>query len=133
MIGVFDSGVGGLYTLRELRRLLPSSDFVYFADEANLAEIVSLRSLGVAPSWQEEEKEGVFLGQNVVLTGTLERFKRSEAQKIIEAQGGVCQSSVTQKTTLVIAGAEAGSKLEKARKLGIQVIDEAAFAAMIEK
>ena len=69
----------------------------------------------------------------VVGGGTLERFKRSEAQKLIEAQGGVCQSSVTQKTTLVIAGSDAGSKLEKAKKLGIRVIDEATFAAMLEK
>ena len=122
-----------LVALENIGEITAQNIVAYFADESNLTELENLLALGVAPSWQEEEKEGVFLGQNVVLTGTLERFKRSEAQKIIEAQGGVCQSSVTQKTTLVIAGAEAGSKLEKARKLGIQVIDEAAFAAMIEK
>ena len=67
------------------------------------------------------------------MTGTLSGYKRSEAQKLIEERGGVCQSSVTAKTTLVIAGEEAGSKLEKAKKLGIKGIDEAAFKAMIEE
>jgi DNA ligase (NAD+) len=62
----------------------------------------------------------------------LSSFKRSEAQKLIEERGGVCQSSVTAKTTLVLAGEEAGSKLAKAQKLGIKIIDEAEFKAMIE-
>lgn len=106
----------------------------YFADEDNLREIEALFALGVAPVWEEKgDIDGVFKGESVVLTGTLSNFKRSEAQKLIEAQGGVCQSSVTAKTTLVIAGEEAGSKLEKAKKLGIKVIDEQAFAQMLEK
>ena len=72
-------------------------------------------------------KTGIFAGQYVVLTGTLSEFKRSEAQKLIEENGGECQSSVTAKTTLVIAGEAAGSKLDKAKKLGIKIIDEAQF------
>ena len=74
----------------------------------------------------------MFYGQFVVLTGTLANYKRSEAQSIIEANGGECQSSVTSKTTLVIAGEAAGSKLDKAKKLGIKIIDEQQFAQMIE-
>ena len=66
-----------------------------------------------------------------VLTGTLENFKRSEAQKLIEERGGECQSSVTAKTTLVVAGEAAGSKLDKAKKLGIKIIDEAEFKKII--
>ena len=81
----------------------------------------------------KEKKEGIFSGQSVVLTGTLSGYKRSEAQKLIEERGGVCQSSVTAKTTLVIAGEEAGSKLDKAKKLGIKVIDENEFKAMLEE
>ena len=104
----------------------------YFKDEENLAELTGLEEAGVKPVWSDEKTEGVFLGESVVLTGSLTEFKRSEAQKLIEARGGVCQSSVTAKTTLVIAGEEAGSKLEKAKKLGIRVIDEAAFKAMLE-
>ena len=106
----------------------------YFLDEDNLKELDNLFSLGVTPIWEEKgDIDGVFKGELVVLTGTLTNFKRSQAQKLIEEQGGVCQSSVTAKTTLVIAGEEAGSKLEKAKKLGIKVIDEAAFSKMLEK
>ena len=74
---------------------------------------------------------GAFAGQNVVLTGTLTRFKRSEAQKRIEEEGGINQSAVTSKTTLVIAGESAGSKLDKAKALGIRVLDEAEFLKIL--
>ena len=74
---------------------------------------------------------GVFAGQSVVLTGTLPTYKRSQAQELIEKNGGVCQSSVTAKTTLVIAGEEAGSKLDKAKKLNIRIIGEEEFKAML--
>ena len=67
----------------------------------------------------------------VVLTGTLPNYTRGQAQQLIEEVGGVCASSVTKKTTLVVAGEEAGSKLAKARSLGIKIIDEAALLALI--
>ena len=105
----------------------------YFQDETNLAELTALENVGVKPVWSEEKTEGVFSGESVVLTGSLTKFKRSEAQKLIEAKGGVCQSSVTAKTTLVIAGEDAGSKLEKAKKLGIKIIDEEEFIKRIEE
>ena len=65
------------------------------------------------------------------MTGTLSTLKRSEAQARIEAAGGVCQSSVTGKTTLVVAGESAGSKLDKARALGIRVIGEVALLIIL--
>lgn len=102
----------------------------YFRDEENTAELNALSAF-IAPQWTDEKKTGVFSGRSVVLTGTLSSFKRSEAQKLIEERGGVCQSSVTTKTTLVIAGEDAGSKLDKAKKLGIAVIDEETFKKMI--
>ena len=105
----------------------------YFADAENLAELDALFNAGIAPTWSDEKKEGVFSGESVVLTGTLSQFKRSEAQKLIEERGGVCQSSVTAKTTLVLAGEEAGSKLEKAKKLGIKIIDEETFKQMLNQ
>ncbi len=105
----------------------------YFADPYNLEELKKLKEVGVAPVYSSEKKEGIFSGESVVLTGTLAKYKRSEAQKLIEARGGVCQSSVTAKTTLLLAGEEAGSKLDKAKKLGIKIISEAEFVAMLEQ
>lgn len=104
----------------------------FFRDERNLAELAALQEVGVAPVWAEEKKEGVFLGEFVVLTGTLTSYKRSEAQKLIEERGGVCQSSVTAKTTLLLAGEDAGSKLEKAKKLGVRIIDETEFNRLLQ-
>ena len=105
----------------------------WFNDESNLSEMEKLLAAGVQPKTQEKSViSSIFGGQFVVLTGTLQDFKRSEAQKIIEENGGECQSSVTSKTTLVVAGESAGSKLDKAKKLGIKIIDEEEFKAMIK-
>ena len=122
-----------LLALENVGEITAKAILEYFQDENNLAELTALTEGGVTPVWSDEKKEGIFSGQSVVLTGTLSSFKRSEAQKLIEERGGVCQSSVTAKTTLVLAGEEAGSKLDKAKKLGIKIIDETEFKAMLEK
>ena len=103
----------------------------YFAEAENRAEIDRLLAAGVHPFVKEMQTVGIFSGENVVLTGTLSHYKRGDAQKLIEEAGGVCQSSVTQKTTLVIAGESAGSKLDKAKALGIRIIGEEEFEAML--
>lgn len=103
----------------------------YFADESNVAEINELFDCGVSPFTDEVKSEGKFKGEKVVLTGSLADFTRSEAQKIIESEGGEAQSSVTKTTTLVIAGESAGSKLDKAKQLGIKIIDEDEFKNII--
>ena len=121
-----------LIALENVGEITANAIVAYFADETNLAELSALENAGVAPTWSEEKKEGIFSGESMVLTGSLSSFKRSEAQKLIEERGGVCQSSVTAKTTLVLAGEEAGSKLDKAKKLGIKIIDEATFKQMLE-
>ncbi len=126
-------------TLEELVQMenigeITARDIVaYFAEQDNIKALEDLREVGVCPTFSNEKKEGIFLGESVVLTGTLSSLKRSEAQKLIEEKGGVCLSSVTGKTTLVIAGEDAGSKLEKAKKLGVKIIDEQAFKEMLEK
>lgn len=102
----------------------------WFADGENIAELERLLGV-ISPQAKKAAAGGVFAGQFVVLTGTLPTYKRSRAQELIEESGGVCQSSVTSKTTLVLAGEEAGSKLEKAKKLGVKIIDEAEFKAML--
>ncbi len=102
----------------------------WFKDEENTAELAALLEV-VTPTVKKAVEGGIFAGQFVVLTGTLPTYKRSEAQKLIEENGGVCQSSVTAKTSLVLAGEEAGSKLEKAKKLGVKIIDENEFKNML--
>lgn len=76
-------------------------------------------------------KEGVMSGQKVVLTGTLQSLTRSKASELIEAAGGVVQSSVTGATTLVVAGENAGSKLAKARAAGVRIIGESEFLELL--
>ncbi len=121
-----------LVSMENIGEITARDVVAFFTDEENLSELAALEAAGVKPVWKEEKTEGAFSGQSVVLTGSLSRFKRSEAQKLIEARGGVCQSSVTTKTTLVIAGEDAGSKLEKAKRLGIRIIDETEFSQMLE-
>ena len=105
----------------------------FFQDERNEMELRALQEVGVVPVWSERKKEGVFSGEFVVLTGTLSGYKRSEAQKLIEERGGVCQSSVTAKTTLLLAGEDAGSKRAKAEKLGVKIIDESEFVRLLQE
>ena len=75
----------------------------------------------------------MFAGKTFVLTGTLPTMTREEAAEKIEAAGGKVSGSVSKKTSFVLAGAEAGSKLEKARELGVPVIDEAEFGRMLNE
>ncbi len=117
--------------MENIGEITANAILAYFADEENQKELAALQAEGVCPTWSTEKKEGVFSGQSVVLTGTLSGYKRSEAQKLIEERGGVCQSAVTTKTTLVLAGEEAGSKLQKAQKLGIKIITEEEFNQML--
>lgn len=103
----------------------------WFADRENAEELENLLKHISFEDAQRVVKSDIFAGQSVVLTGTLTNLKRSAAQKLIEENGGECQSSVTSKTTLVVAGEAAGSKLEKARKQGIKIIDEGEFMRLL--
>ena len=78
-----------------------------------------------------DRPEQVFAGQTIVITGTLEGMTRDEAKEVIEDRGGRVTSSVSQKTAFVLAGADPGSKIEKAAKLGISVLDESSFRRML--
>ena len=122
-----------LIALENIGDITANNVVAYFADGENLRELDALAEVGVTPRAEEAPKCGVFEGESVVLTGSLPHYKRNEAQKIVESLGGVCQSAVTAKTTLVLAGEDAGSKLEKARKSGVKIIDEAEFERLIGK
>lgn len=105
----------------------------YFADDGNRAELARLFEAGVTPYVKEVKSGGAFEGEKVVLTGGLSSMSRPEAQKLIEEAGGICLGSVSSKTTLVIAGEAAGSKLEKAVSLGVKVIGEEEFLKRLNR
>ena len=106
----------------------------WFDDQGNLALCERLTAAGVktmierSPDHVDDEN---FAGKQFVLTGTLENFTRDEAKSLIESRGGRVTSSVSKKTDYVIAGSEAGSKLDKALELGVKVIDEAALRDLL--
>ena len=121
-----------LISLSDVGEIMAEGIIKYFADSENLQEIEKLFELGVNIKYQTTEKKGVFSGEKVVLTGTLVDFKRDQAGKIITELGGEVQSSVSKTTTMVLAGENAGSKLDKAKKLGIKIIDEDTFKVLIK-
>ncbi len=104
----------------------------WFADEGNRAMIERLKEAGVVTEEITTKAEGAaFSGERVVLTGKLTLMGRREAGEKIRLQGGEVQSSVTRTTTLVVAGADAGSKLIRAKELGVPVINEEEFVARL--
>ena len=113
--------------------LIMAQSVTEFFSHAESRELVEkLAALGVNMTGEATVKENRFDGKVFVLTGTLTAFKRSEASKIIESLGGKTSSSVSKKTDFVLAGEDAGSKLQKANDLGVTVISEAEFAEMIK-
>jgi DNA ligase (NAD+) len=108
----------------------------WFDDEGNRQLCDRLRAAGVRTELAKQttqEFDERFAGKQFVLTGKMEGYTRDEARDLIEARGGRVNSSVSKKTDFVIAGEEAGSKLDKATALGIDVIDEAGFKRMLEE
>jgi len=104
----------------------------FFEEKHNHALIEKLRAAGFSFTHAVKKREGGPLaGKTLVLTGTLPNLARDEAKQKIEAAGGKVAGSVSKKTNYVVAGEEAGSKLDKARELGVEVIDEARLLAMI--
>lgn len=110
--------------------VLADNIVAYFADKGNKKLIEDLFESGVSVK-TAEKKEGALSGKRVVLTGSLPTMKRWEATALIEENGGEVSSSVSKNVDFVLAGEEAGSKLDKALKLGIRIIDEKEFLAMI--
>lgn len=103
----------------------------FFKNPKSRELVKTLKDAGVNTKFLGAVKDRRFEGMTFVLTGTLSSFKRSEASEIIESFGGKTSSSVSKKTTYVLAGEAAGSKLEKANALGVEVISEEQFAEMI--
>ncbi len=103
----------------------------WFANPQSMHLVGRLRDAGVSFASKEERKDNRFAGMTFVLTGTLQHYTRDEAAAIIESYGGKASSSVSKKTSFVLAGENAGSKLTKAEGLGIRIISEQEFDSMI--
>jgi DNA ligase (NAD+) len=103
----------------------------FFAEEKNKALVRELQKLGLTMQAEKKVIGTTFAGLTFVLTGTLPTLTRDEAKERIEAAGGKVSGSVSKKTSYVVAGEEAGSKLEKAQQLGVPVVDEAGLLKML--
>lgn len=121
-----------LLEIHEIGEAIAHSVYDYFRSPYGRADIEDLMSLGIRMEADESVEQGDrFSGMTVVVTGSLEKFSREEAEEAIRLQGGKASGSVSKKTSLVVAGPNAGSKLDKAKTLGIRIVDEAEFLEML--
>ena len=113
--------------IEDIGEIIAQNIVDFFEDEDNLSEIQRLFDVGVSPVSQTENKSDVLAGLTFVLTGTLPNYARPEMTKLIEENGGKTSSSVSKNTSYVLAGEEAGSKLDKAKTLGVPILSESEF------
>ena len=125
MDALMEADVNQLQEIRDIGLVTAQGIVDYFADDANRKRIEHLKQAGVNMEAEHiEVKESFFTGKKIVVTGTLAHFGRKEIQELLEKLGAAASGSVSSKTDLVIYGENAGSKLDKARKLNIAVISE---------
>lgn len=123
-----------LEDIEDVGGIVAASITEYFADEENRRFVNRLLEAGVRPQMHvQQDASTLFEGMTFVLTGTLPTLSRAQAQEMIRKNGGKATGSVSKKTSIVLAGESAGSKLDKARELGVRIIDEAQFLQMIEQ
>jgi DNA ligase (NAD+) len=124
MEGLESAGVEELQDVNEVGPRIAESIVEFFGIAANRKLVDRLREAGLTLTGQKKRRGTKLAGKTFVLTGTLAHFTRDEAKKMIEDAGGKVTGSVSKKTDYVVAGADAGSKLDKAKELGVKVIDE---------
>ena len=118
--------------MEDVGEIVADSIAGFFEDAGNLRLVSALLAAGVRPEAPKQVSEGgAFEGMTVVVTGTLASFSRAEAEEAVRNAGGKAAGSVSKKTSLVVAGENAGSKLTKAQTLGVKVIGEAEFKEML--
>ncbi len=129
---VMNASVDDILQIDGFGKIMAESVVEFFSSDSTKELITKLKEAGVNMKSTNVVEDTRFSGMTFVLTGTLPTLKRAEASKIIESFGGKTSSSVSKKTTYVLAGEEAGSKLDKANKLGVQIISEEEFKEMIK-
>jgi DNA ligase (NAD+) len=122
-----------LVSIRDVGATVAQSICTFFENQANREVIQRMLDAGVTPAVELKRVGGRFTGTTFVFTGGLSRFTREEAQRLVEAEGGTAVGSVSKKTGYVVAGEDAGSKLAKARELGVTVLTEEEFVALLEQ
>ena len=122
-----------LTSIRDIGATVAQSIGTFFDNQENIAVIRRMLEAGVAPAAELKQVGGRFTGTTFVFTGALSRFTREEAQRLVETEGGSAVGSVSKKTGYVVAGEDAGSKLAKARELGVTVLSEDEFVALMEE
>lgn len=122
-----DASVEELLQIDEIGEVIARSVFSFFNESHNLELIESLKEKGLNLEYEDKVTSSKFDGMRFVLTGTLSEMGRSDAKKIIESLGGSVTGSVSSRTSVVVYGSEAGSKLIKAQELGIETWDEEQF------
>ena len=128
---IMNASAEELEEVNEVGPRIAESIVEFFADEHNRKLVIDLRKAGLTFTGQKKEKGTMLAGKTFVLTGTLERHTRDEAKKMIEDAGGRVSGSVSKKTDYVVAGSDAGSKLDNARELGVNVIDESELEKLL--
>jgi DNA ligase (NAD+) len=129
---IAQAGVDELQRAEEVGPKVAESVFQFFHEPRNQELVERLRAAGLKFEYEAKRKKGGALhGMTFVLTGALPNLSREDATRVIEAAGGKVNGSVSRKTSYVVAGEEAGSKLDKARVLGVAVIDERELLEMV--
>jgi len=120
-----------LVSIRDIGATVAQSIVTFFENQANREVIRRMLEAGVSPAVELKQVGGRFTGKTFVFTGALSRFTREEAQRLVEAEGGTAVGSVSKKTGFVVAGEDAGSKLARARELGVTVLNEEEFLELL--
>ena len=121
-----------LIAIHEIGDKVAESIVDYFKNPEKMLLLEKLQNAGVIPQAEVViQQDGPLIGKTFVITGTLSRWSRKEAEDLVEKAGGRAAGSVSKKTDYVLAGENAGSKLAKAEKLGVEVLDETTFAQLV--
>lgn len=132
MVALKEAQLEDLQSIPDIGPTMAQSILQFFQQESTERFLQKLREAGVKMTAEESSHPQIFAGKSIVVTGSLEKWDRQEIESLIEAHGGKAASSVSKKTAFVVAGEKAGSKLAKAKELGIPVLSEEEFEKMLK-